>query len=574
MDRIKKIKIKKQDGTFSDYIPIGADAENIDTTDGESVQLKLDKKPYYYNNVADMKADNKLKAGDMAITLGYYEADDGGAGKYYIVNETNNYYEILKNNLKAELITENSSINVKQLGAKGDNKKDDTDSIQNAINKFNSIYIPNGTYLISQIILKKQTNILGESIENTILSTINNNINDSLIKNLDSTSIRINLKNFTILGWKERNNIINGIDFKNIYDNGDAYIIIDNVKTIYLTGNGIHIGRGVEYHIKNCQSLNNGGCGIFLDWGATDSTIVNTNCAFNKLEGLKVISGSNRFENIKCYVNGIGDGINSGTSYYDRLPGIYNKGDKNVFINCGCQENSGDGFLNENSLDTQIIGYQGDNNGLYKNEDGKPIALPTDITPTYNGLTLKNVQRCNVIADFNNFRDIARSQNYGLKIINSTQINGHINAFRQISSRINYDNQSNLIDLIVDGARVYINNTITTPTLNDDIINNNNYPLTLEKQDNLVIMSGVIRLPNALTSTELTIGNVPTDYKPTRNTRLTVTLMYTNSNGNTTKYLASGFIDTNGAIKIRFAGSENDGTYAQIVGIWFATNKW
>ena len=34
MDRIKKLKIKKQDGTFSDYIPIGADAENIDFTNG------------------------------------------------------------------------------------------------------------------------------------------------------------------------------------------------------------------------------------------------------------------------------------------------------------------------------------------------------------------------------------------------------------------------------------------------------------------------------------------------------------------------------------------------------------
>ena len=43
MDRIKKLKIKKQDGTFSDYIPIGADAGNIDTTDGESVETKLKK---------------------------------------------------------------------------------------------------------------------------------------------------------------------------------------------------------------------------------------------------------------------------------------------------------------------------------------------------------------------------------------------------------------------------------------------------------------------------------------------------------------------------------------------------
>ena len=88
-DRIKKIKVKKQDGTFSDYIPIGADAENIDTTDGESVQLKLNKKPYYYNNVANMKADTKLKMGDMVITLGYYEANDGNGCFYKVRNLLN-----------------------------------------------------------------------------------------------------------------------------------------------------------------------------------------------------------------------------------------------------------------------------------------------------------------------------------------------------------------------------------------------------------------------------------------------------------------------------------------------------
>lgn len=34
MDRIKKIKIKQQDGTLSDYYPIGADAQNIDMPNG------------------------------------------------------------------------------------------------------------------------------------------------------------------------------------------------------------------------------------------------------------------------------------------------------------------------------------------------------------------------------------------------------------------------------------------------------------------------------------------------------------------------------------------------------------
>lgn len=122
MDRIKKLKIKKQDGTFSDYIPIGADAENIDTADGESVQLKLNKKPYYYNSVADMKADTKLKVGDMAITLGYYEANDGGGAEYNIISSSENIiddkgsHHQLDNGLWAELIIKNKTILLKQFG--------------------------------------------------------------------------------------------------------------------------------------------------------------------------------------------------------------------------------------------------------------------------------------------------------------------------------------------------------------------------------------------------------------------------------------------------------------------------
>ena len=105
-DLIKKIKIKKQDGTFTDYIPIGAEAQNVSTSDGESVQLKLNKKPYYYNSIADIKADTKLKVGDMAVTLGYYEVNDGGGATYKITNEESetDYQEELENGLYASLI--------------------------------------------------------------------------------------------------------------------------------------------------------------------------------------------------------------------------------------------------------------------------------------------------------------------------------------------------------------------------------------------------------------------------------------------------------------------------------------
>lgn len=48
-DLIKKIKIKKQDGTFSDYIPIGADAENVNMQNNYSVE----------ENIGDIDFNNK-----------------------------------------------------------------------------------------------------------------------------------------------------------------------------------------------------------------------------------------------------------------------------------------------------------------------------------------------------------------------------------------------------------------------------------------------------------------------------------------------------------------------------------
>ena len=39
MGRIKKIKVKKSDGTFTDYLPLGSNAEYIDMADG--IMLKM-----------------------------------------------------------------------------------------------------------------------------------------------------------------------------------------------------------------------------------------------------------------------------------------------------------------------------------------------------------------------------------------------------------------------------------------------------------------------------------------------------------------------------------------------------
>ena len=168
-DLIKKIKIKKEDGTFTDYIPIGADATNVVTLDGESVQLKLNKKLYYYTNVASMKADAKLKVNDMVITFGYYEANDGGGAEYQIIDnnelvDDGGSIHDLDNGLKAKLIIKNE-INVKQFGAKGNNVTNDATAFNKAFNyNVSQIIIPQGTYLLSNIVyLNSKSNM---TIEN------------------------------------------------------------------------------------------------------------------------------------------------------------------------------------------------------------------------------------------------------------------------------------------------------------------------------------------------------------------------------------------------------------------------
>lgn len=120
MDRIKKLKIKKADGTFSDYIPVGTDALYVDLDNGDNVQDAIDdiknKSAKYYDTVAAMKADENLRIGDMAVTKGYYEVNDGIGQKYFIRqrvesdDESNKEIIILSTSLIAQKINEGSNI--------------------------------------------------------------------------------------------------------------------------------------------------------------------------------------------------------------------------------------------------------------------------------------------------------------------------------------------------------------------------------------------------------------------------------------------------------------------------------
>lgn len=399
MDRIKKLKVKKQDGTFSDYIPIGADAENIDTTDGESVETKLNKKPYYYNSVADMKADNKLKAGDMAVTFGYYSINDGGEAIYKITSaeSQNDYQEELNNELFATLIIDDIA-NIKKFGAKSnDNTFNNTEIIQYCLNNYKNIFIPDGFFYTNSLFMKSYTNLFGTG-KNSVLVPINASENGLI--NIQNENIKTTVKNIKMLG----NNIkIDAIKITRLNQTAiDSNEIFENVNIELFNGKGLNLNSTyirslfiIGCNISNCESD-----GIYLS--GTDNFIDNTICYWNKGNGIYIKDGSsNKIINSKCFGNSEN--------------GLFINGSATQVSNFESQDNYKCGLYNYQSWGNEYTNVCISTNGL-KTDDGN----------TYSNINFTNSYDCyvkgNVINRNTPQASIIHSK-YGCEVNNSTNIN-------------------------------------------------------------------------------------------------------------------------------------------------------
>lgn len=130
-----------------------------------------------YNTHQEMIEDSTLLKNSRCKTLGYYNVNDGG-GAYYLITDTqpNIYYENLQNGLYAILLN-NGTINVNQLGARGDGITNDSSAIQLAINNFNDILFLEKTYLLETPITINNTNSLNiRGINKNSKIKINSNI--------------------------------------------------------------------------------------------------------------------------------------------------------------------------------------------------------------------------------------------------------------------------------------------------------------------------------------------------------------------------------------------------------------
>lgn len=105
----------------------------------EIARQKLSKSALFFDNVASLKDATDLENGQIVKTLGFYSQNDGGAATYIISNETltadESFIIELQNNLFAKL-QHTSKINIKQLGARSQDKENNKYDIADYVKRY------------------------------------------------------------------------------------------------------------------------------------------------------------------------------------------------------------------------------------------------------------------------------------------------------------------------------------------------------------------------------------------------------------------------------------------------------
>ena len=141
-------------------------------------RIKNEEKINCFDTLAEIKACSNLKNGMYARSLGYYSKNDGGGALYKIRTVTNDdvvdeatIVEMTDDTLIAELIIENSIVNAKVFGCKGDGTTDDTTNLQKAFTyaKTNKLetFIPTGNYKTTATLEIQGQIVRGEGEHNT-----------------------------------------------------------------------------------------------------------------------------------------------------------------------------------------------------------------------------------------------------------------------------------------------------------------------------------------------------------------------------------------------------------------------
>ncbi|WP_316569199.1 right-handed parallel beta-helix repeat-containing protein [Neobacillus sp. YIM B06451] len=141
-------------------------------------------------------------------------------------------------------------VNVKDYGAYGDGKRDDTTAFQKAVDFVakeggGEVFVPEGTYIINPVFIKSNVNLVGESRDLVVIKLSDQALDDfTRMVNLESIS-NVKIQNITFDGNAE--NHPNGIEHMHaIFAWDSKNILIDSNRLINAVGDGISISGSTE----------------------------------------------------------------------------------------------------------------------------------------------------------------------------------------------------------------------------------------------------------------------------------------------------------------------------------------
>lgn len=248
-------------------------------------------------------------------------------------------------------------VNIKGLGAKGDGITDDTNIIITALEKYDTIYFPSGTYLVNDIInILPGKKLIGENknytkIKSSATKIINIKGNYitleeiTLIGNNNNTGLTvddINTPNFSRLNLKNIHfsNVLTGLDFS-------GYLCYFENVSINNCENGFKINRGTSFKFIGCY-VNQ--CRIGYNLGCVYSTVINCACDYCSEACYYTTSYAKNINFISCGAENFNKKLISlNSSWYITFNGVditvlssgYNFDGMIEFISCiGCNLNS------------------------------------------------------------------------------------------------------------------------------------------------------------------------------------------------------------------------------------------
>lgn len=298
-----------------------------------------------FDTYSDMiEASSTFVAGMKVKTLGYYTVGDGGESEYYITDTTNDNYQIdLENGLYAELIIKNNTVNVHQLGAKGDNLTDDTLAINTALSlNATNIIFNKLTYKVKGYEDGQATGGTTGLVETTGLIIPSNKIVD--LNNATISVITNGRTNYNIFTIKEVDNVI----LKNGNIVGDRKYHTD---TNGQWGYGISIRYATNITLENLKCSECWGDGININNNGNISTLCkniyinNCICDSNRRQGLSIENGDNIIIKDSQFNNTGNDSYFASPAGGVDIEPLSDQFVKNVkFINCIFDHNYGAGI--------------------------------------------------------------------------------------------------------------------------------------------------------------------------------------------------------------------------------------